>query len=313
MESIRYFCLFAFVPVLIGAVIGAYMGGTIANEGQMNPGKWDYNSGRTWGYMAGGAIVGGLSGGIAAEIATSGIPFANTAAMAAGSFVNSVGTYAYTGGQTDISIALGAASYNFTQNEWGYLGRKGNSTLENIGYGFGALANIQDIAAGLNGTMADVKSRPKLAGHSETSGSYNGNDITISVGPADHSIGQGNGLKWEMAYVKRTLQGNSVAGENVSYIRPGDAQLTTRLNNVNGKWLRSMTQRLNAGQNLLNTGTLKYGLLYGCVNYNARALLFSGVLNVNAFLPVTAPVLLNAELALRQIGIYASPYLTTYR
>ena len=67
-----------------------------------------------------------------------------------------------------------------------------------------------------------------------------------------------------------------------------------------------MTQHLNSGRNLLNTGSLKYGLFNGCVNYTSRALLYSGVINVNAFLPVTAPVLLNVELAIRNAGMLAS-------
>lgn len=139
-------------------------------------------------------------------------------------------------------------------------------------------------------------------------------DILISVGPLDHDYGQGDGLKWEMAYVKSTLKGYSQPGENVSYMKP-DAPvfLPSTLRNVNGKWLSTMTDRLNSGRNLLITGRLKYGLLYGCVNYNARALFGAGVLNVNALLPVTAPVLLNAEMAIRQVGIYVSPYLNTFR
>lgn len=66
------------------------------------------------------------------------------------------------------------------------------------------------------------------------------------------------------------------------------------------------------GKNMINTGPLKYGLLYGCVNYTSRALAFSGVLNVNALLPVTAPVFLNAELAIRNFGIAMSPYMIQY-
>lgn len=201
--------------------------------------------------------------------------------------------------------------------------------MEKIGYTFEALTNIQDIFAGVNGTTYNIKARPKLAGHIQGEGTWtemvdgfdaNGNpikspvnhDILISVGPADHSIGQGNGLKWEMAYVKRSLQFNSVNGENVAYIRPSHPQIVTKLNNVNGKWLSSMTNRLNSGKNLLNTGTLKYGLLNGCVNYTSRSLLYPGVLNLNALLPVTAPVLLNTELFMRQIGIFASPYIINY-
>ncbi len=47
--------------IIIGAVIGTYMGGTLANN-DYNPFKWDYSSGKTWGYMAGGAIIGGVAG-----------------------------------------------------------------------------------------------------------------------------------------------------------------------------------------------------------------------------------------------------------
>ena len=67
-----------FVPVIIGAAIGMYSGGVIANKGQYNPVKWDWSSGKTWGYMLGGAVVGGVSGYVGGAIATSGIPMANT-------------------------------------------------------------------------------------------------------------------------------------------------------------------------------------------------------------------------------------------
>jgi hypothetical protein len=131
------------LPAAIGADIGMWRGGSMAN-GTANPFKWDYSSGRTWGYMAGGAVVGGLSGGAANAVATSGIPFANTAAIATGSFLNSFGTHLYTGGQTDISIDFGVASYNISQNEWGYLGKSGNTGLQNLGFGLGALGNLND-------------------------------------------------------------------------------------------------------------------------------------------------------------------------
>ena len=52
-------------------------------------------------------------------------------------------------------MSFGVASYNFTSGEWGYLGKKGNSALENIGYGLGALANLSDILAGF--TPGDVE------------------------------------------------------------------------------------------------------------------------------------------------------------
>lgn len=51
-----------FIPVIIGAVVGAYTAGVAANKGQYNPFKWDYSSWKTWKYLIGGAIVGGISG-----------------------------------------------------------------------------------------------------------------------------------------------------------------------------------------------------------------------------------------------------------
>ena len=123
------------------------------------------------------------------------------------------------------------------------------------------------------------------------------------------SFAANDGVEWELPFAKATLTGNSVSGINIPMIQPNDPQFVTTLNNVNGKLLHKMTNNLNMGRNLINTGNLKYGLLYGCVNYTSRALAFSGVLNINALLPVTAPVLLNTELAIRSFGIGISPYL----
>ena len=134
----------ALLPIAIGADIGLWQGGSLAN-GTMNPFKWDYSSGKTWGYMLGGAVVGGLSGYVGGVIAASEIPMANTLGIMGASLTNSFGTYAYTGGQTDISMSFGFASYNFTQGEWGYLWKSGNSIIQDIGYGLGAVANVSDL------------------------------------------------------------------------------------------------------------------------------------------------------------------------
>jgi hypothetical protein len=110
-------------------------------------------------YMAGGAIVGTVSAYVGGAVATSGIPCANTLSTVSSSLVNSVGTYMYTGGKTDISISFGTVSYNFSKNEWGYPGKKGNSVIENIGYILGALANIGD----LHGIYSDYKAAQHAA------------------------------------------------------------------------------------------------------------------------------------------------------
>lgn len=120
-----------------------------------NPLKYTDPDGEFVQYIIGG-IVGGLSGYVGGTIATSEIPMANTLGIAGASLTNSIGTNIYTGGQTPVSVSFGVASYNFDNNEWGYLGKKGNSTLENIGYGFGALANLADINQVINSTQATL-------------------------------------------------------------------------------------------------------------------------------------------------------------
>ena len=70
---------------------------------------------------------------------------ANTLGIAGISLANSAGTFVYTGGQSDFSVSLGVASYSFSSGEWGYLGKANNKWYENLGYSFGALANVQDI------------------------------------------------------------------------------------------------------------------------------------------------------------------------
>ncbi len=182
-----------FVPVIIGAVIGTYSGGVIANNGNLNPTNWDYNSSRTWGYMLGGAVAGGVSGLFGGAIASSGMPFANTMGIASASFINSALTSLYTGGQTPVSISLGAASYDMTNNEWGFLWKDGNSSLENIGYSLGALANLSDILIGFHPQQIDLVTENSGAiGHSAIveKGTMSMDPITfndpnsiISVGP----------------------------------------------------------------------------------------------------------------------------------
>ncbi len=49
------------VAIAIGAIIGAYSGGSIAN-GTSNPSQWNWQSSKTWTGIGVGAVVGGLSG-----------------------------------------------------------------------------------------------------------------------------------------------------------------------------------------------------------------------------------------------------------
>ncbi len=317
----------AMVGIGVATVMGGYSGYRIATSKGYNFDNW-----QTYGYILGGAAIGFASGYAGAAVSAGGGFMANTAGIYASSLVNATGTTMLSGGSYTPPISFGFASFDPMTGEWGYLGKKGNSPWQNIGYAFGALANVQDVVAGVNGTNIDVKCRPDPVGHSEL-GQYqvdgNGNpvfntfydsygnrydmpvadDILVSVGPSVDIAEDLSGLKWEMEYVKRQLAGQPIQGSNNVIIPYNHKSLTVPVNNVNGKFLRAMTYNLNNGRNLLNTGNLQYGIVYGCVNFTSRALFYSGVLNANALLPITSPLLLEAELAIRQLGIYANPYL----
>lgn len=135
---------FVIAAVVIGAIIGTYIGGTLAND-SYDPTQWSYNS-TTFGYMLGGSIVGGLSGWAGGAIAASGMPLANTASIAASSLISSTGTHIYTGGETDISMSFGVGSWNTSNGEVeGLWDWKELSAGERIGYSLGALTMASDV------------------------------------------------------------------------------------------------------------------------------------------------------------------------
>lgn len=70
---------FIFTAILIGAAVGAYLGGVQANGGKWNPLKWNWSSGSTWLGVLGGAVIGGVSGGVAAYAAAAITPLITTA------------------------------------------------------------------------------------------------------------------------------------------------------------------------------------------------------------------------------------------
>ncbi|WP_343536849.1 RHS repeat-associated core domain-containing protein [Sphingobacterium thalpophilum] len=281
-----------FVPVIIGAVIGAYTGGVLANDGQFNPIKWDYSSRKTWGYILGGAAVGGISGYAGWAIAGSGIPMANTAAIAGASFINSVGTHLYTGGQTSISMSFGVASYDFTNSTFGYLGKKGNKWYENLGYGLGALANSADAFSLFKGNGQNIKINSAKTekgdwwGHSSLTDE--GGNTLVSVGP-DSPVEKAGSLSetWK----------NSIKGANTgweSYLGK-EGTWSVELNNISTAAISKYASGISRWDLFLNS----------CVGHTSRALWSAGVPNVYLF----HPHVLNAQLLFMQYGMYANSYL----
>ncbi len=268
--------------IIIGAVVGAYFGGVSANGGQYNPGKWDFESGRTWGYLLGGAVTGAVSGGVGASVAAGGGAFASTMGIVVGSSINSFGTLLYTGGESDFSVSFGVGSYNFSEGKFGYLGKKGNSALENIGYGLGALANVSDVLAGFKPEDVQLNTEKSDAiGHSALTkvGETDPKNSLVSVGPAP-------GGKW----IYNPLKFQKGTNHWKNYVNAGKDVSKVVVKGVNLKTITNYGNHLNKGVN--------YNLYFSsCVNHTARALTLAGVPSIGIH-----PFILNAQLYLRSIG-----------
>jgi hypothetical protein len=275
------------VAILIGAAIGGYAGGKVAKAK-----GYDFSDWQMYAYIAGGAVVGGASGAVGAAVATSGVVGANTAAIAYGSYYNAVGMHMVSQGQSNVSVSFGFGSYNFTNNEWNGIWNWGeNSTMENIGYGLGALANVGDILAGFNPRNAELRTendpnyykmvdadgnpmyQKDLIGHSQIT---NGKGIPlIDWGPTE-------GVRFS-DWVTGT---NSFEG--------GMAIPTSKM-----KWdpipIKGVNLRRISNWNLSG----KYNLaLNSCVSQTSRALNSSGAFNIGIH-----PYLLHGQMYLRSIGV----------
>jgi hypothetical protein len=87
--------------------------------------------------------------GLTSGIAASGV-LGNTSAIMFGSMVGSGTNYVTSGGKSDLTVSFVAASFNFSNNELGYLGKDGNSTWQNVGYGLGGFGNVVDLFGVIN-------------------------------------------------------------------------------------------------------------------------------------------------------------------
>ncbi|MDL2214719.1 hypothetical protein LJC00_00835 [Dysgonomonas sp. OttesenSCG-928-M03] len=254
------------------------------------------------GVFAGGAVVGGVSGYAGWAVAGSGIPMASTAGMTTSSLINSVGTYAYIGGQIPISVSLGVVSYDFTNNDFGYLGEKGNKWYENLGYGFGALANLSDVVSLFGGGVNTdlIVEKKDAISHSVLVNQSEG--INISVGPYK-DLGEGTNMAvlksgtGTFKELSRTMKGKiweNHATDGYGWKVP--------INNVNKNILTKLSNNL---QLKMNNQTLMWNLLgKSCVGYTAKALWSVGVPNLGG----VHPYWLQLQMITRQVGIYSSPY-----
>ena len=280
------------LPITIGADLGALSGLKLGQSLGVTGLK-------LVGYVLGGAIIGSHSAGLAMSIAAASIPFAATLSIMAGSFSSSIGMYFLSGGKTSISMSFGVASYNFSSGEFGYLGKKGNSFMENFGYGLGAIANINDILAGLKPSSVELRTEndpnysktvdsngnpiphKDLIGHSQLN--ENGK-ILIDWGPDQQLTNQFGTVKGTNSYEQGSLI-STAKMQNGKFWQP------IEIKGVNLDRITSFSQKLNKGGN--------YNMLYNsCVSQTSRALSMSGMINIGIH-----PYILQMQVYLRSIGV----------
>ena len=286
------------LSIVLSVLAGAYFGGTCANN-TTNPADWDWSSGKTWEYVVGGAILGGLSYYVGAAVAASGVPMANTLGFAYSSFYYSCGMSALTEGQIPVTMSMGVIGYNFDGHSMGYPFKTGNKWYQDLGYFFGALANLPDLVTLIfgNGQTIDVNTE-KFIGYDEEGNkvdwwshesiTHNGETV-VSVGPLGDGVDKYASL-WDQL---RNFKANKNYGNG--YGAPGT--WTISINNVSRNVL-----------DWYNSNVSTWNLLFkSCVGHSTWALFMAGVPTIYLF----HPVMLNSQLLIRQIGITLSPYLQT--
>ena len=131
----------AWIAIGFAAGMGAYGGYEIAKAQGYDWGDW-----QTYGYMLGGAMVGGGTAYLGFAMPTIGFSYFETAMVT--SHLSNMGWLMMTGGESDIiygygpftynitgndfSIGWGPVEYNVSDGEWDYLGEKGNTWQDNF-------------------------------------------------------------------------------------------------------------------------------------------------------------------------------------
>lgn len=191
-----------------------------------------------------------------------------------------------------MSVGFEFASYNFVSGKWGYLGKNGNSAIENIGYGLGALANVADKLAGSKpgSVVLRTENAPNYSKYTDADGT----PIPIKdlIGHSQIIDMKGTPLiDWGPT---RTVNGfgDWVVGTN-SY-ENGLAVPVSKM-----KWSTLTIDGVNATRISEWNSSGNYNLIFNsCVSQTSRALNASGVFNfrIHAYL-------LHAQISLHSTGV----------
>jgi len=181
-----------------------------------------------------------------------------------------------------------AASFNFSTGEFGHLGKKGNSFLENLGYGLGGLANASDILAGFKPGSVEWQTEnipsedgKDLTGHSQLN--HNG-DVLVDFGPT------GDWAKFEPGRNDWINYSSNGEYKLISEM-PGNKYSPIRVQGVNVDRLYKISARMNSRPGFYQV------LTRSCSSTVSRALTMSGVPAIGIH-----PYILHAQMYLRSIG-----------
>jgi RHS repeat-associated protein len=266
------------LPILIPMAIGAIAGGITGHKlGKANGATgW-----KMFGYIAGGSVVGGLSGMAGFGIAGSGAAFSNTLAIGVSSSLFSTGMNLISGGSSPVVSSFGAFSINWSDNSIGYLGKKGNSGWENFGYAMGALANLNDINNLIDASKATLYTQESYADGSKDLISHTGiiddssNKSLMSFGPNDNKIGTG-GLKDQIGSAKSAIGGHYK--KFAIAIRRGTSEYPVPINLSKSIEL-SVNKHLFAGLRGFSKVLPYQGATVNCVNVSSLGLWLNGIPN----------------------------------
>lgn len=199
-----------------------------------------------------------------------------------------------------MAINFGFGSFNFSTGEFDYLFKKGNSLMENIGFGLGAIANAQDILVGFNPGNAQIQTE-------NTTNAVDGKD---NIGHFQVLDEKGNSLIDYGPKFRGTAEYfDFVDGRNnwVNYSTKGGTSQTI---NISGNLHRTPINikgvnlnRLTSISNKLNSNPGSYNfLLRSCSSVGSRALMASGYLALGGI----HPYLIRASVILREAGLRPS-------
>jgi hypothetical protein len=299
------------IIIFIGIMAGLYQGAMIAS-----------NSGMSFGgalaTIVGGGMIGGFSGHIGGIMTNGGGLMSNTAGIMVNSYTNSMGMSAISGGEVDPSISFGFGSYNFRTGgfrsifKWNDL-----SKGEKIGYSFGALANLNDVVTsfwpGDYQYQYEINKSDGKIGHGNIRKVVTGADgnvsteVKISVANSVPISTKNGGILGALEYAWKSNFNKHSGGPEYWLTVPetGWERIPLKLNYKIVDWMASS---LNDDKGLWGISRTRFGINFGCVSYSARALWTAGVPTI-PIINYLGPKVLWFQLAVRQAGIYSSPYL----